>query len=638
VKFLKEFLDAIWEVFKLPFSLIGIGFARLYRLGWRKLTMLSVAAFILTFIVLGTFLEISSHHSFCDNCHIMVPYIEAWETSSHSDVSCMKCHAGTDLKGYFETKFTAVSMLANYFTGIYKRSRPWAEIDDKNCLQQGCHETRVLEGLIEYTEGVAFDHGPHLNETRRGRKLRCTSCHSQIVQGEHISVTSSTCFLCHFKNVDDLGREKLSECSTCHHMEQLKAESGKDVHDHTYVLDKKIDCNLCHSNMWSGSGLVSRERCGACHSQVEHIDRIDDLEFIHEWHIEKRKVDCSRCHDAIEHAQNPIQEDLGNGCNSCHDYPHDVKALFYNGEGSRIVEEKMPDVMATAGVVCVSCHKSSESYHAEAEISEDACQPCHIQSYFRLVNDWRGGFNSRIEDLDNHLKSKISHPQLEAVRHDLTFLKKAGPWHNPKYAEAILDKADDILHSAKIISSPSERIPAGSRQCTMCHSAIESSDIKIEFSDFSHKDHILERQIDCTQCHHGGDPEERHHGDQLATKASCNECHHQPDMDECTPCHTPSHYSYFGTVPGTEELISPMAESEMACVDCHFSENSFKAPENDFCLDCHEQEMIDDLDFVRGEIINLMKGNNSHEEAVKIIQMDKGRAVHNPDFAKKILK
>ena len=37
-------------------------------------------------------------------------------------------------------------------------------------------------------------------EMTRGIKLRCTSCHSQIVQGQHMAVTATTCFLCHFKN------------------------------------------------------------------------------------------------------------------------------------------------------------------------------------------------------------------------------------------------------------------------------------------------------------------------------------------------------------------------------------------------------------------------------------------------------
>ena len=64
----------------------------------------------------------------------------------------------------------------------------------------GCHETRLLQGKVKFKR-FYFDHKPHLTELRRGKKLRCTSCHSQIVQGDHMKVTESTCFLCHFKEI-----------------------------------------------------------------------------------------------------------------------------------------------------------------------------------------------------------------------------------------------------------------------------------------------------------------------------------------------------------------------------------------------------------------------------------------------------
>ena len=44
---------------------------------------------------------------------------------------------------------------------------------------------------------IPFDHTPHLTESRKGIRLRCTSCHSQVMVGSHIAVTPSTCALCH---------------------------------------------------------------------------------------------------------------------------------------------------------------------------------------------------------------------------------------------------------------------------------------------------------------------------------------------------------------------------------------------------------------------------------------------------------
>lgn len=160
MKLYKEFLEAIWEVFKLPFFLLGLGFKRMYNLGWRKLTMLIAAAIILTVVVFGLFFEISSQPAFCKSCHIMKPYIFAWEQSSHSDVSCMKCHAGTKIKGYFETKFTALSMLANYFTGLYKRSTPGLRSRMQTAFREGAMKLACWKENRLYNRDYIRSHSP----------------------------------------------------------------------------------------------------------------------------------------------------------------------------------------------------------------------------------------------------------------------------------------------------------------------------------------------------------------------------------------------------------------------------------------------------------------------------------------------
>ena len=85
------------------------------------------------------------------------------------------------------------------------------EVEDAACLR--CHERRTLVGKMDI-KGVQFDHTNHLSDMRRGKKLRCTSCHSQIVQGSHIAVTASTCFLCHFKGTNV--NEGTGRCTLCH--------------------------------------------------------------------------------------------------------------------------------------------------------------------------------------------------------------------------------------------------------------------------------------------------------------------------------------------------------------------------------------------------------------------------------------
>jgi len=568
----------------------------------------------------------------------MRPYIEAWENSSHKDVDCMKCHAHEGLTGYIETKFTAVSMLANYFTGIYKRSKPWAEIEDKNCLE--CHDARLLDGKIEFTSGVHFDHTPHLTEKRRGRKLRCTSCHSQIVQGEHISVTTSTCFLCHFKNVEKEGREELSTCTSCH--EPLVGDEAirTGAHDHSEILKKEINCHSCHQVMSQGSGDVRRERCGTCHSSTEHIDRINDLEFVHEWHIEKRKVECSRCHDAIAHTQPQLDRDIRSNCQGCHDDKHSPMSQLYQGIGSQLIDTALPDTMYSVGVVCVSCHKDHLTGNGQAHIQPDACTPCHTESYRNLAAEWRKGFGNRIADIERAFRKAGAHPKLEDARHDLALIKKGGAWHNPKYADTLLTEISTVLSQAGARPKLPATIPQESKQCLKCHSTVSEIQIQLPWSQFNHKAHLSDRRISCSECHNGDNPGKMGHGRMKPAQRSCSECHHKveaPRSDMCMPCHTPSRNVYLGQLPDIPLAPSPMAEVEMGCIDCH-EEPKYNPPTNDYCLDCHDEEVVTHLELARGELaIALEESRKLKSGAVQQVRLDRGRAVHHPDLAKKVL-
>lgn len=638
-KLLREFGQALWEVFKLPFFLIAEGFRRLFALGWRKLLMLFIAAVILTFVVMTSFLEATSQPGFCGSCHLMQPYIKAWKTSSHADVPCMKCHAREGVTGYIETKFTALSMLVNYATGLYKRSKPWAEIEDSACLQ--CHETRLLEGKIETSMGVHFDHTPHLTEVRRGRRLRCTSCHSQIVQGEHISITPTTCFLCHFKNLDEKGRAKLSKCTLCHDAPTGERAKERNVFDHTEVVKGNVDCVSCHQPMWQGQGEVRKERCGACHSQINHIERFNDIEFIHEWHIEKRKVDCERCHDPIEHKQPPLEQVVSGDCNACHSDPHAPMLAVYKGEGSRLLPEKEPAKMYTTGVACFSCHKSPTSMMGEARIGKNACEPCHKANYLNLAETWKKVNDDRIAKLEPALR-KASGPKVEDARHDVALIRRGGAWHNPTWATKVLDAAEKVLKNSGASGTETITTPAASQQCLACHNGIERTDVEVKFSAFNHAKHLSTRGVACTQCHVQTKPEDPSHGRLLPVDKSCASCHHSAKVvnadNNCEPCHAPSRDLYTGNVPGMASSPSPMSENAIACVDCHDSGEGYAPPNGEFCLNCHEPKIVDSMDFSRGELrsmIGKLKGTPS--DAQIIVKMDRGRAVHNPDLAKQIL-
>jgi len=256
---------SFWQVFTLPFRAVGFLFRRLIQIPLKNLLLMSFFFFALIAITLIILVKVTSQPAFCVTCHYMKPYFASWEESSHHDVHCTECHFPPGVTSAVRGKFTAISMLVNYATGVYRKSKPWAEISDQSCLREGCHETRLLQGSVPFKEGIIFDHIHHLTQDRRGKTLRCTSCHSQIVQGTHMTVTEETCFLCHFK--DQPTGSKMSMCTRCHNA-PLATDSAAVVFDHTEMVQKKVDCRLCHGSMALGNGNVPKERCSYCHAEV----------------------------------------------------------------------------------------------------------------------------------------------------------------------------------------------------------------------------------------------------------------------------------------------------------------------------------------------------------------------------------
>jgi len=266
--------------------------------------LLRAAAFMGAFVLLLALMTAgagwyTSRPEFCRSCHNMEPYYVSWQHSSHKDVSCIKCHFPPGVGEKVRGKMLGLVQLAKYVTAS-EGPRPAAEVPDASCLRSGCHETRLLSGKVEF-EGVSFDHRPHLQELRRGKKLRCTSCHSQIVQGKHMTVTTSTCFLCHFK--EGHFNEGLGACTRCHQIPKEEFDLGGGVtFHHDLAYERGVDCANCHGDLIRGEGEVPRERCGVCHNREDDLKRIDDHRFMHQKHVSDHKVDCLECHLAIEHS------------------------------------------------------------------------------------------------------------------------------------------------------------------------------------------------------------------------------------------------------------------------------------------------------------------------------------------------
>lgn len=449
------------------------------RRGWAQ-----AALIVLVFGTVG-FGEFTMHPDFCQSCHIMVPYYEAWHESTHKNVPCQDCHFEPGWKNTLKGKWQASSQVAKYLTRTYG-SKPHAEIRDDSCLRSGCHDQRVLEGKTtwkyERPNGaiveVHFDHKPHLTELRRGRQLRCVSCHSQIVQGRHITVTLDTCFVCHFKGqVHGHDQEVLGGCTACHAAPKQQIRLATGMFNHKEYIDRGVGCYNCHSDSIKGDGAVPKQVCLNCHNKPQHIERYGESNFIHENHVTNHKVECTSCHLQIEHHVSAGVTTDATSCNRCHVETHGGPSELYRGVGGRGVPS-MPSPMFRAQVDCIACHQFKEHGETEAAIvgqtyvaAQKSCDMCHADTvdpaggkYADKLAEWKSSLDALSKKagdvvakadaalaasrLDEKLRIELAR-KLADARHNVALVQLGHGVHNFNYSVALLNVA--VEHGEEIL-------------------------------------------------------------------------------------------------------------------------------------------------------------------------------------------
>ena len=227
----------------------------------------------------------------CVACHYIAPYYKKWETSTHKMVPCLKCHEYTPGQ--------ALAAQFMFLAGV-ETPRPLANVPDKNCLQDGCHDKRLIISKVTFTKkGVSFDHMLHLTEMKLGIKPHCISCHSDIVQGEHLKVSMNVCYLCHFKGV---ARDQAqSECMSCHSAPTKPVVYRGRTFSHEAALKAGYKCSTCHLEVTKGDGMTPQDKCYFCH--VDREQKRSDIRLLHDKHVTEKQIDCLYCHRKIEHGK-----------------------------------------------------------------------------------------------------------------------------------------------------------------------------------------------------------------------------------------------------------------------------------------------------------------------------------------------
>ena len=571
----------------------------------RLLTLLGIMGFVLLLFA-GT-AEYTSQHKFCSVCHYMKPFYKSWQESAHSGIECSKCHYPPGVRSFLRVKLEGLNQVLRYWTKLYVKSKPWAEIPDESCLRPGCHEKRLLEGRVAFRK-VVFDHKVHLGDLRRGKQLRCTSCHSQIVQGAHITVTESTCFICHFKASEHY--PQIASCSHCHLREELSSDKAR--YNHTVVYEKSFSCDKCHSQIILGDGAVPRENCYRCHFEPERLDKYGDTDLMHSMHIATHKIECNQCHLEIQHKIVKDIETIAD-CRTCHTGFHEAQKILYTGQGGKGLAHPEPNVMLEKGMSCKGCHMFHEEaggklVKSETMVSrEKACESCHGAGFARLLRNWQISTAKKLGEVKGvyaRAAAEISASRsagrlnaqglLEEAAFNMDIVEKGKAVHNITYSQDLLLAAYGRIEEALLMVGSSYRpakllieAAAAPGVCSQCHAGIEEINAEVLGLSFSHKPHVVGKKMECGLCHSNS----RRHGELIASKENCAACHHENAKADCGSCHVIQKALYAGgELAGLTVPKDIMAEAGVDCTGCHEPKaGRIGRPGAAACVNCHEE-------------------------------------------------
>ncbi len=576
-----------------------------------------VGILMVILMAIGTvgFIEYSGQPSFCTNCHIMQPYYDSWATSSHNTVKCIECHYAPGIKAEAMGKLQAANQVVKYVTGAYGM-KPWAEVEDAACLRSGCHTERELEGELDF-EGVRFDHSHHLGELRRGKRLRCTSCHSQIVQGSplnvegieigaaHLRVTSVTCYLCHFK--DRPAGQPLAGCLGCHEdPPRVRSDAGFVV-NHAEYVENLVSCVGCHETVTSGTGEAGQRRCFNCHNEPERIQEVENTTLVHQVHIAMHNVECTQCHVPILHRVVSLSETFELDCDACHQRVHQEQREMYAGLGGHGTDN-MPSSMFLARVSCQSCHGIPANIAGHENVNragEATCMSCHGVRYANILPAWQQEIDRRrrlvntiVSDARQTLggvplrQRAAADSLLRLAQENIDFVERGRGAHNIAYADQLLRAAIDLAREAAEVGRLSYSVPEvdlgpaiGRNVCLQCHVDIGEQAGTFAGGRFDHEPHVLRSDIACTECH---TPLDQHGEITLADRSSCEACHHRAiEPLNCAQCHPGP-----GGAP-TQPIRTDVGDfphashtgAGLSCIACHKAP-AMSAASLD-CMNCH---------------------------------------------------
>ncbi|NOY22041.1 MAG: hypothetical protein GXO70_00835 [Acidobacteria bacterium] len=541
----------------------------------------------------------SSDPEFCLSCHYEKPYYNSWKDSSHSQTACIDCHPN------LRYKMPWISF--RYMVGLYDM-KPHASVKTDTCLK--CHDKKKLfEEKLKVVDKKSFNHKQHLSKPLRGVQMRCSSCHSHIVQGSHNVTEETVCFTCHFMGASP--SDSITGCTSCHGTPKNTVTRHGFSFNHKKYLKLGVSCGECHIKITEGTGKLVEGACHTCHVEPQQVP---SNEAMHTIHVTERGIDCFECHGNIRHGNLKMVKTFDTNCKNCHENLHSAQKSLYMGVGGLGIGD-YPSRMFAAQVTCEGCHtnpvKKKNAFVTESTRmpTPAACVTCHQPGYDIMLKDWRRSFMS----MQNYVKwridtaSSVKHAEdfrkiLQEAQHNFALVKNGHAAHNVEYSVKLLKFTLDEVD--KISRKPSANRPAPLRTpdaycASLCHNRLGMPE-NLLFQNkvnFPHQDHIRTLGTACGRCH-----SVEQHGATTLTLAQCNTCHHQELKnveDHCVTCHKTENQFFNGTLARFDTGDPNPMLDQVTCTDCHnvtdgkpVSVQSVRKA----CLNCHDEEYGEMLD------------------------------------------
>jgi hypothetical protein len=249
-------------------------------------------------------------------------------------------------------------------------------------------------------------------------------------------------------------------------------ERGKSVHNMAYSQEllKTSSDSIAEALRLIGSSYkpeiafaTSEElptQCSSCHAGIEEIKtQVFGLNFPHKSHLLEQKIQCDVCHSNVRKHGEFIatkqscavchHQDTTKDCTGC----HQIQKTFY--QGSNFDGYEIPrDIMSEAGAECTDCHLGPQNKIFRSD--QRKCLDCHEEGYDEIFLEWQNSVKSLIDSLHRALSekkklslSKEDKAQVQSMEKTLQTIELDGSTgiHNYSSIEGILTNLQNTLKS-----------------------------------------------------------------------------------------------------------------------------------------------------------------------------------------------